>query len=670
MVRTSQAREIDRDVLHCPGVNLVLEVLGPLGDQLSLNRRKVFGHEGGSIGRAKECDWVLPSPYISRFHARVVFAGGTFLLHSDSSSGVSINARGNVIPSGEGRAVRSGDRIFLEEFEIGVNVTGDEDAPLVGSPAGRGPAGEIWVVCEPRDEANTAEAVVLTLLRAAPDQPGTRPTVRQLTIDEFAQQLPRSGTVAGDPQVVFVWPDIGRLSESRANEWTAVTWEVPSTLRQLYVTSTTPATQPWAAPARTDLNIDTRSPSWWTEVSARTVGSVPQPLSPRLEATTMGRITLTPHEYTLVAKAVDAVQKSGSPDAYSQALASWWEPELLRGLRARFEPTDLGGRAASESLDRPVPASAAPVELDSSASEPMTLERREALNRMVSDSISLCAPEPGQPIDMTVFGPRSAERRSTFFIQAVIHPPGTDEEALRNARLQEPGAVIAQRLRVASPVQQGSKLTVRLHSEARVRIDEPIQSASWSGILTNIQFAVRLPWMSVRRDYVFTVELAVNDIPVGRCKVRVAAGSAAPDQAPVKSALGRYERAFLSYASEDLRTVADIAQLCELQGLKIFFDRTSLRAGTEWGKELREAIIQSDLFILCWSKGAAKSPNVRQEIEWALETQNISSSREPDIRPFLLDGPPIAEPPRELRHLHFGSAARLAKSVGTNERAP
>ena len=107
-------------------MNLVLEVVGQNAPGPSAERRKVFGVGGGSIGRAPECDWVLSSPYISRHHATVCCINGVFYIESTGENGVAVNTPESILPQLERRAVQSGDRLFIDEYEISVSVSGVE----------------------------------------------------------------------------------------------------------------------------------------------------------------------------------------------------------------------------------------------------------------------------------------------------------------------------------------------------------------------------------------------------------------------------------------------------------------------------------------------------------------------------------------------------------------
>ena len=105
-------------------MNLVLELVAREGQVSGGEPRKVFGLEGGRIGRAADCEWVLPSPYISRHHATVCCIDGTFFIVSTGENGVALNHAQAMLPQLEQRALKDGDRLFIDEYEIAVAVLG------------------------------------------------------------------------------------------------------------------------------------------------------------------------------------------------------------------------------------------------------------------------------------------------------------------------------------------------------------------------------------------------------------------------------------------------------------------------------------------------------------------------------------------------------------------
>src|SRR5688572_27489121 len=107
---------------------LTLEVSGQQAANLGARSRKVFRSAGGQIGRLPDNDWVLPDPYFSGHHARVQFRNGQFFLEDTSSNGVFVNSPENRLPRGEPHPLKSGDRFFIDVYEIRVTVAPDAQA--------------------------------------------------------------------------------------------------------------------------------------------------------------------------------------------------------------------------------------------------------------------------------------------------------------------------------------------------------------------------------------------------------------------------------------------------------------------------------------------------------------------------------------------------------------
>src|SRR5688572_16952178 len=107
---------------------LTLEVMGPQASALGAARRKVFGVEGGSIGRLADNDWVLEDPYVSGRHAIIRFIDGAFYIEDTSRNGVFVNTPDERIVRGRPHPITSGDRILIDPYEIEAQVTADERA--------------------------------------------------------------------------------------------------------------------------------------------------------------------------------------------------------------------------------------------------------------------------------------------------------------------------------------------------------------------------------------------------------------------------------------------------------------------------------------------------------------------------------------------------------------
>ena len=104
---------------------LTLEVSAPQATKLGSASRKIFGASGGSIGRENDCSWVLPDVKVSGHHALVSYRDGVFYIQDRSRNGVCLNSSKNRLERDRPYALRSGDRIFIDPYEIQVSVAAE-----------------------------------------------------------------------------------------------------------------------------------------------------------------------------------------------------------------------------------------------------------------------------------------------------------------------------------------------------------------------------------------------------------------------------------------------------------------------------------------------------------------------------------------------------------------
>ncbi len=112
---------------------LTLDVTGAEAARLGAATRKIFHAAGGTIGRSPDNEWVLPDPHVSGHHAVVRYESGVFYLEDTSTNGVFVNSPDNRLVRGQQYALKSGDRIGIEPFEIRACIT-KASTPDPGSP--------------------------------------------------------------------------------------------------------------------------------------------------------------------------------------------------------------------------------------------------------------------------------------------------------------------------------------------------------------------------------------------------------------------------------------------------------------------------------------------------------------------------------------------------------
>jgi hypothetical protein len=114
-----------------------------------------------------------------------------------------------------------------------------------------------------------------------------------------------------------------------------------------------------------------------------------------------------------------------------------------------------------------------------------------------------------------------------------------------------------------------------------------------------------------------------------------------------------YNRAFISYASADRDEVLKRTQMLDRVHIEFFQDLLSLDPGQRWERQLYREIDRCDVFFLFWSSAAKKSEWVLKEVQYAMARNGGDEEKPPEILPVVIEGPPPAEAPPELAHLHL-----------------
>jgi type VI secretion system FHA domain protein len=88
-----------------------------------------FSHNGGTIGRSLESDWVLPDGqrYLSSRHASIDYRSGTYYVVDTSTNGVYVNDAEQPVGRGNPQRLFTGDRLRIGEYEMSVEITELED---------------------------------------------------------------------------------------------------------------------------------------------------------------------------------------------------------------------------------------------------------------------------------------------------------------------------------------------------------------------------------------------------------------------------------------------------------------------------------------------------------------------------------------------------------------
>jgi type VI secretion system protein len=101
-----------------------LRVISDHYRELGEQRTRVFGVNGGTIGRAPDNDWVLPDAgrLVSGHHCEIEYRSGAYWLRDTSTNGVFVNDAEMPVSSSGPLALRDGDRLRIGDYELVVSV--------------------------------------------------------------------------------------------------------------------------------------------------------------------------------------------------------------------------------------------------------------------------------------------------------------------------------------------------------------------------------------------------------------------------------------------------------------------------------------------------------------------------------------------------------------------
>lgn len=108
-------------------MELILDMVSSEQLLSSMPASKTFRQAGGVIGRAEDCDWVIPDRkrVVSGRHAQVSFENGAFYLTDTSSNGILLKPGNTPLPKGQPQRIEHGKLYAMGGFDIRARVVQD-----------------------------------------------------------------------------------------------------------------------------------------------------------------------------------------------------------------------------------------------------------------------------------------------------------------------------------------------------------------------------------------------------------------------------------------------------------------------------------------------------------------------------------------------------------------
>jgi hypothetical protein len=231
-------------------------------------------------------------------------------------------------------------------------------------------------------------------------------------------------------------------------------------------------------------------------------------------------------------------------------------------------------------------------------------------------------------VNACVYAPAQIKTNKSFIIRVYLYKSEEADDVDSKIKEIDPSANKKEYKPLDFPVKYDDVLTVQLKMSGGICLDENTKSIKWRNHYSDCSFMAMLTDKAVS-DVYGKAYISVNGIPAGELLFTIDVVELQEKSIYANVESHRFSRIFISYSHYDEQQVKGFAECCRALGTDYFFDRHALHAGDIFKDKIMNYINNADLFILCWSKNAAKSEWVQLEREYALSliksgTSNLS----------------------------------------------
>ena len=637
---------------------------------------------------------VLMHDKVSSRHALISFRDGVFFIQDISRNGVSLNSPDNRLDCERPYALKAGDVIFIEPYEIDVSVETRPERqafpPLAeDDPSARPPSVDVG------DTSPQNAAPLLGPRSAATALPAAASPGLAWGLIDLANVLEGAGLPSAQvtPELAQEFGQMLRVVVAGLIDLLQGRWRIKEEfrMRQTVFHPTTNNPLKFSANVEDALHnlLVKRNPAYLGAVDA--LADAFDDLRDHQLATLTG-----------MRGAFEAMRAEFDPDGTRLKMTkergdafARFEEEFARAYQVQFQKLRVQRRARGEEAPHapatPIPAGYDPLSLSEDAIAPPEADphvrtddptsreldgsagplKKGVVGRAADVTATVVSAmagalgflrrkkdcsEESDTVKCSVFAPATVKKGADVLIQVFAHVPGdaaqvrTLAEAFDNRTSGRAAKLLDQQ------VQRGAALTFSL-SMPGIPIADPTQSLVWRGIPDAVQFVAHIPPTHRDGSLIGTVLVCQDTVPFGHLKfiLEVVAHETGERDQPSAAAQAwkRYRHAFISYASSDRAEVLKRVQMLDRTGIDYFQDLLSLDPGERWARTLYRKIDESDVFFLFWSTAAKKSEWVMKEVRYAMERHAGDEMAPPEIVPVLIEGPPPVPPPPELKGLHF-----------------
>lgn len=252
----------------------------------------------------------------------------------------------------------------------------------------------------------------------------------------------------------------------------------------------------------------------------------------------------------------------------------------------------------------------------------------------------------------SVFAPSEVRHRSNMLVQIYLHLPEESDKVKAQATESDPAAIRRDYVPLQVKLKSGDKVNVDFSIYGESILAESRKSIIWRGSCVHCSFNYFVPGNLLENELYCETTLSVNGALAGEMHF-ITRITEHPKRLNTEVTAKTFKRIFISYSHEDINLVKNLAVAYRAQGTDYFFDREKLLAGDVYEEKIFGYIDSADLFILCWSRNAARSQYVAREKKYALKHAYPQLSHEDaTLRIYPVSIEPRAELPADMKDIY------------------
>ncbi len=262
----------------------------------------------------------------------------------------------------------------------------------------------------------------------------------------------------------------------------------------------------------------------------------------------------------------------------------------------------------------------------------------------------------GQTVHCSVFAPAEVRPKTHLMVQVFLHLPKETEKVKALAQESQKEAERRGYAPLECRLKKGDTVDIQLNIYGETLLKVEKKSLTWQGSYTKRSFDYFIPDDINCDQLSCMVLISINGVLIGEMSFVTDIGEQ-PRKLNTEVFSHQYKKVFISYSHKDKAEVAMMARGYKAIGIEYFFDRDSLEPGEVFPLKIQEFIDTADLFILCWSKNAAKSDYVDLERKRALKRAfpQVKPLEKAPLHIYPLNIKPRTNLPDDMKdNYHFG----------------